>query len=247
MSTPNDQMPNDSSSSTTAQAGTISGQVFNQQGNALPHTLILIRQGDFDGGNVLYQTHTGDDGFYSLKVPDAPYRVDALVQLLYRNARWQLYAHPDDDSNDLQDSTNGIIKNFTWHLIGLQPDGDPKNPFDSYGGHVLLYFPDPTASGAGYSYQLTLTPQGLLADGTGGEEKTYTIKQGLGTDDTINPLVDIPLGVYSVTGTAADPSGQPLSLTISTVIGSQSTTLTFEPDTVGIRPAKLFLSFESSS
>lgn len=223
---------------THPRSGTITGHIVDRQGNPVQQAQILVRVGSSHDGKVVVQTQVGPDGHYTLHVPDGSYRIEALVETTFQGVSWHLPLHPDDDIDDAQGVATGLVKDFTWQLKGLRPGGNAANHADYYGGQVFLSFPSTRVPGTAYT--IALMPQGLLVDGSTGEVMSCTLMQGQSTDGADNPFFDIPLGVYTVTGTAfADGTSLPFPL--STRSSELSTTLTFSPNTVGIQPATLFL------
>lgn len=247
----------------TAQPDIICGRLVDSQGNPLggSNGSISINGVSTSGEQLNYPlVQPNPDGTYSLQVTDGVYSVLGYANPTYQGVRWNLPMHPDDNVQVGQPSTSGIVKNFTWELSGLEPpplDGsplDPANPYQHYGAAIGLdglYGCPP----AGSQFQFTLTPRGPLVDGSSGQaivfKKTvasavvdsFTFSGG-GQYDQI--LGDIPLGVYSLSVTATDPSGNAISLQF-TYGGNAQTSVQWSPDPGGIQPGSLTVTDQSDS
>lgn len=203
----------------TAQPGIICGRLVNRQGNPLANAIVQINGVTQAGGaNVQYIPPVGQDGTYSEQVAVGVYQVSAYAQATYQGALWLLPLHPDDNSTRSLPSINGIIKNFTWWLTGTIPDEDPSNFLSHYGAAINV-----TASGQtltqdlpqGSHLRFTLTPQGLLVDGSTGQVITFDRIVGVASELDNPFLEDIPLAVYSIAVTGTAPDGSPLSLSVN--------------------------------
>jgi hypothetical protein len=113
---------------------------------------------------------------YSARVGHGTYEVRAYTDLTRQGETWRLPLHPTDNSGSLVDSRNGATKDFQWKLTGLQPDGDPNNREQYYGGYIEVTSGDETGNvpnlPEGTTLRFTLAPTGPLIDGSSGETVT---------------------------------------------------------------------------
>ncbi len=235
----------------TAQPDIICGRPVDSQGHPLggASASVSVFGVSTSGEQLDYPlVQPNTDGTYSIQVTDGVYMVQGYTNPTYQGIRWNLTMHPDDNSQVGLPSTSGIIKNFTWELTGLEPppaDGtplDPADPYQHYGAVIGLEL-DGTPP-VGSRFQFTLTPQGPLVDGSTGQTLVFTrtVNSSVVSNFTFaegqypatpgyqgdNFLSDIPLGVYSLSITATDPSGNALSLQFD--YGGNGTSVQWQPD-----------------
>jgi hypothetical protein len=116
------------------------------------------------------------------------------------------------------DPSSGVTKDFTWKIQGPQPGADGTQYADYYGVTLRLNLRVLSSLPDGASFTFTLTPNGMLIDGSTGQPLTFTrTPQDLSTPagqgqplDHTDDLYDIPIGDYTITGqvTGADGSTQ---------------------------------------
>ena len=192
-------------SNCTAQPGFICGRAVDSQGNPLPQAIIEVYgTATVNGYPVDMNISANPDGTYGPRqLQDGNYTVHARVQVTYQGINWNLQLRPDDGVNNNLLSVNGIVKNFTWKLTGLQPGGDPNIPGGYYGAYIAA---SPGIGGnipAGSHLNFQLTPQGRLVDGSPGQTLTFNNMDAAGD----GYLKDIPLGVYTISATGTDSNG----------------------------------------
>lgn len=249
------------STSCTAQTDIICGRLVDSQGHPLggANGSVAVSGISTNGEQLNYPlVRPGPDGTYSLQVADGAYVVFAYANPTYQGVTWNLFMHPDDNVLTGLPSASGIVKNFTWELSGLEPppaDGtplDPANPFQHYGAYIGLnglYGCPPVGS----VFQFTLTPQGPLVDGTTGQTLVFkeTVASAIGGQFSFTgggqyspALSDIPLGVYSLAITAADPGSNAISLQYD-YWGSTHNTVQWGPDPAGIHNGSIDVTDQS--
>jgi hypothetical protein len=179
-------------------------------------------------GGFEYDIRVRPDGTYGpTPLIDGDYSIHAIVQVTYQGVKWGLYIPPDDNIDSSLLSINGIVKNFTWKLTGLQPGGDPKNPASYYGAYISVG-PITENFPAGSHLRFSLVPQGPLVDGSTGQSLTFDkslITPWDYADDPHASLMDIPLGVYTISATGTDPNGNALNICFD---GQRTKTIVFD-------------------
>ena len=188
------------------------------------------------GQKTSFQTKTGANGQYAIKLPAGNY---ALGWAHYFTAApegppYALPLHPLDGSKDDQDSKPGIVEDCVLKINGrISSKNDPGSDLSYYGGFI-------TAEGgalengnfldgytykfpAGSSVELTLVPQGKLADGSTG--KTLVLRRSIDRG-YIAEYFDVPIGAYQVTARllAADGSATPLKIAAAKFFSGTSPT-----------------------
>lgn len=193
----------------------VRGQVVDMQGQPLSRTDIYVRGTTLAGLNRSFQT-SAENGRYDLEVPDGLYGVYASAVVSYNGLTYRLPLHPTDGKGwrSIENSKNGIVKDFVWKLTGLRAEEAEQN----YGGTILLD-ESPGASNPlrrGALLEITLTPDGPLVDGNPGVTLTFQRTWGQGYPT----LVDIPIGRYTATARVVGQSARPLRLTARPVFNA---------------------------
>ncbi|GLV56353.1 hypothetical protein KDH_31940 [Dictyobacter sp. S3.2.2.5] len=123
-------------------------------------------------------------------------------------------------------STNGIVKNFTWKLTGINADALGVAHYGGTLGASITGTNPPT----GAILQFNLTPVGNLIDGSQGQP--LTLKKTL-QGETSFQFTDIPVGEYTLTATETGSDGTVKNIPTELVgnIGAYTNTtdLTFQP------------------
>src|SRR5689334_11974683 len=88
------------------------------------------------------------------------------THVTYHGYSWNLNLHPDDNQDTSQDSTDGILKNFTWLLTGVRPQ---PHSDANYGGSLNVSPLDTN------TFNVTLTPLEPLVDGSQGQPLTKQV------------------------------------------------------------------------
>lgn len=207
----------------SSQANVISGTAVDTQGNPLPGVDIsIVGIARASGQQIKYDNiQTDANGVYSVPVSNGTYTVFADYSVNYEGVQWSLPLHPTDNSDQPQDSTNGISKNFEWKIEGAQPGADGTQYADYYGVTLSVNLSVLSSLPDGATFTFTLTPNGALIDGSTGQPLTFTrTPQDLSTMagtgqplDHTDDLYDIPIGDYTITGqvTGSDGNTQAVS------------------------------------
>ncbi len=135
--------------------------------------------------------NTDANGNYRIQLPVVgTFHASAQVTRILEGVEYNLDLHPDTDEPF---GINGGIVNFVWKLNGErihQEDG-------FYGATVIMNNAPGCFIYDSEHITFTLVPQGNLIDGSRGQ--TLVLKPGNPGTPTMDQLVDIPLGVYSMT------------------------------------------------
>lgn len=225
--------------------GHVTGTLTDSQGKPLAGEVIASvsgRRRDKDSGHATVMKVPAGKGRYEIEVPDGSYDPPAArVKMPLGGRTVYLTLAADDASSDpwagQQESKHGLVRNFVWRISGTVPGGDPKKPEGYWGGSVLLDKADALVSAA--TVELTLQPDGPLADGSAGQ--TIVRRSRLpwkGPEDRY--LFDVPPGRYVVTARQIGPGGKATPLHVSATNGNYhqpqkpqapaaSATVAFEP------------------
>lgn len=173
--------------------GYVTGTVFDTQGRPLAGAGVQIYGTTFEQGQrTSFETVTGPDGTYAIRVPDGRYRASAWVDVTYQGAFFSRHLHPlSGNANSEVDSSAGGNHDFQWRLTGLTAGTIPPgtSPTDFYGASIdFSYcglpanpycsaeydgFPTGPIAPGGSTLRVTLTPIAPLIDGTQGRVLTY--------------------------------------------------------------------------
>ena len=209
----------------------------------------VVKVDDPRSGKVEHYATPDADGNYRVEVDPGIYsKVVGRIEFPFNGKNYRLDLHPENESARKRESSEGIVQDFTWRLSGLRPRMEQSSlqPIAYYGGAVRLDFrsyekgagdrvkPPPT----GTTLQFKLAPQGKLADGSEGKELTFDRKYDslfVGVDN--DQLVDVPLGMYRLSGEEVYPDKSRRTLKILDVGGiwNTSTVGTFEPNLIDNR------------
>jgi hypothetical protein len=177
--------------------GTITGVALDTRGRPIANALVWIRPALHSG---LVTARTGPDGRYTARglltnLP-IPYYALAWTEFEYRGrtycARLASLA-PSDYSAFIP--TEGVVRDFRWQLTGRIPSESAIDP-SYFGQEVRLFYRLEESLRDDDVFELKLTPQGPLADGSEGQVHTRSIRWDEGSI-----FQDIPLGVYTVEAT----------------------------------------------
>ena len=214
-------------------AGFITGIATTASGKPLAGATIAISGFSGDGQQVNRYVDTKADGTYEVKLPTGGmYRVNnGHARITIDGVAYSHRLHPlEKNIEDLKSVDKGLVSSFVLQLKGMRPQEkkqflDPKRPNSYYGQHILVELRGDNAQNSTPDAEITttLTPKGLLADGTKGTPLSFkrTIKniytatgQGYELNQT-EVLPDIPLGIYTAAATVTKPGGQPETLLLS--------------------------------
>ncbi len=249
---------------TTRKPGVASGLVTSEAGRPLAGAEISILGTTLAGHRTSFYPRTDGSGGYALTVPDGVYSISAQYDFTWNGKTYRTQLAPTDgmDRPSLP-SKDGIVTSFVWKLKGLRPGArSTDTAFSYFGGEVKAGIGDvksesfqtrifATEFPQGFTAEVTLTPEGALADGSEGSVVTFK-KEVKSQYDTDFGAMDVPLGRYRVTARATKPSGETRALQIvgaGAVAGArtaptESTTVDFQPETGatgGLRPLYLEL------
>jgi hypothetical protein len=204
--------------SSQRQVGTVTGRITTSAGQPLPtgaSAKVTIYGTSIAGEKVRYEPNVDAQGRYSQRVADGLYSVSATVNFRYNGGTFNLTLHPNDNKPYTQtyDAKEGIVKDFTWKLSGLEFETyDPKDPLSYYGQYLTL-IADSLKLPADSTIEFTFTPRGPLADGS----TVQPIKRTIKASDTKNwsYLSDLPIGPYTVTANATGSQTRALKVCIA--------------------------------
>lgn len=208
----------------------IIGHATFADGRPIPNFMVSAESGFAGLGTV-----KGSNGEYAIRVTDPNVyivqNIKARAIITYNGQTYLLPLHPVDGLPDAPSSRKfqgdvkktGVVRNFVLRLSGIAPGYETPPPvsltttdtasnrFAFEGCPIKMEFllnDLPTGS----TFQLTLTPNGPLIDGSAGKVIQRTIRD-LNTANYYY-LYDIPLGLYTASGTLVKPGGssQPLSI-----------------------------------
>ena len=176
-----------------------SGAVIDGQGKPLPNVEIVV------DNQLLYDSNetgkTDDRGRYRIELPSfaATWHVSATHSVEYHGWTYAFSLHPNDDSAFA--GNTGGVRDFEWKLSGKRPDDG------FYGAYVVGYTEPDDFDLQVRDVELTLVPDGPLADGSKGE----TVSGKFVSTPDGDAVQDIPLGRYTI---SAKLEGVPLGLRI---------------------------------
>lgn len=196
-------------------AGTIRGYVFDREGKPLKGAKIGARSTAAGGFYSGASGATDDKGYYELAIPwgvahyyCAGYAVD------YGEGRAAMGLHPADGEAEGFASTSGTVENWVLLSHGIADRDDiqnnPQYLNNYYGGGLVMSwsldgderFPSPKDLPVNSTFELTLTPEGDLLDGSKG--RTIVIRKNVGTLGFGQLyLNNIPAGAYKITAKLA--------------------------------------------
>lgn len=189
----------DNSTNTTAEKGVVKGRITDSQGNPVANAQVVIEHTVYYASYV-YATSDAN-GYYKTVVPNGSWKASVQIQRNYLGQTYTFDLHPDNAEPFA--GTNGAVRNFSWKLSGTKPEGG------FYGSYVAVY-PEPGAAFLMEDVELTLSPEGALADGSTGQIITRSLADIGGGEDGIK---DVPIGKYAISARNKS-TNQPLQLRI---------------------------------
>jgi hypothetical protein len=218
--------------------GTIHGKVTGEDGKPIsaPGATVMVTidgVGARSAERINYNAGVKPDGTYSQKLADGSYHSEATLELTWNGKVYHIRLHPVQNNRVDQESTAGIQQDFVWKLTGPRPNGN-----GTYGPnfHLLYEFyrddlkksvPPPPP---GTKFVFTLTPKGPRIDGAPAQPITFER-----TPDKLDDQKDIPVAIYTVTGTEVAPDGSKKPLVVRNpglTKYADSCETTFEPGSV---------------
>ncbi|HEX8911427.1 MAG TPA: hypothetical protein VF796_03635 [Humisphaera sp.] len=213
---------------TQPKAGFITGTALAADGRPVAGALFHVEATGTTlrgGERTWFEIPVKPDGTFEQRVPDGLYRVTCELKMDYAGTPVTVPLEADDaqPQSARLDSTAGIAKDFRFRTHGLKIGGDKNNLYHYLGGAVGLHTernrlagglagtpPVITARHPGASYELTLTPNGPLMDGSKGERLVYRFGPdwlGDGFGKPAKYYLDIPLGRYTAAVALVGPNG----------------------------------------
>ncbi|MFI7451871.1 carboxypeptidase-like regulatory domain-containing protein [Nonomuraea sp. NPDC049714] len=184
------------------EAGVLKGRVVGADGRPIQGAEIAADNQLLYNSNLIVSTDA--DGFYRVDTDvAATFHVTASMKIDFNGKKYAIDLAPEDDTSFA--GPTGAVRNFTWKLTGERPDG-----LGHYGSSVLFYLDNvdpqnPEVYLEDENVEVTLTPEGPLADGSAGQTIT---RRAIRTPDG-SGLVDVPLGRYRI---SANYQGRPLQV-----------------------------------
>lgn len=167
------------------QKGVVKGRVTDTQGKPMANVNVVIENTVFHASYVTATTNA--TGNYIISVPAGSWKALVRINHPFLGKTYQFDLHPNDPAPFA--GTTGAIRNFTWKLSGEKPDGT-----GFYGSDVAVYS-QPGSSFSMEDVEITLTPDGILADGSKGKVIIKTLIDIGGGEDGIR---DVPIGKYRI-------------------------------------------------
>ncbi len=231
-----------------AKPGYVIGRAITTAGKPIPGVTVGIYGTTIAGENTRFEAETDAAGRFSQRVPEGIYGVSAYHRVRFNNKFYRFTLDPKDGTTAKKhDSAPGVVKEFVWKIAGLKP-GQQASDADTgaealkyYGGYVYLtskqegfggdrvYFP------AGSTLVVTMTPRGPRIDGSAGSPKTF--RRAFAKDETSSiatHLMDIPVGLYTLTARLELPGGSSRDLGVKKALPydapfTPSVNVDFEP------------------
>lgn len=211
---------------TTPKAGTASGRVTDAAGKPIEGAVIYVQGTTYEGGEEIeLDARSKADGTYSLRLPPGRYHVFGDVNVDFQGETYSYDLLPKDGDDNDQDSDEGVVEDLVWRATGLRsPQLDEDDESSYIGASIQVWSPYwyqfDTGDGSGQPdipdgsvTTLTLTPKGPAIDGTTPKPKVASIEW---PSPAVHAFMDIPVGVYALTGTITLPDGTEHPLTLST-------------------------------
>ena len=204
---------------TGIEKGMIKGRITDSKGNPIANAKVVIEH------TVYYGTYiyaiSDDRGYYKTNVPNGSWQASVQIQRNYLGRTYTFDLHPDNAEPFA--GTAGALRNFTWKLSGAKPAG-------GFYGSSLAVYPEPGSDFFIEDLELTLRPEGPLADGSAGEIISRGLEDIGGGEDGIR---DVPVGKYLITARNKS-TGMGLQIRMrNTGTYSGSVTGTFTPGFTG--------------
>lgn len=171
-------------STDTVEKGILKGRITDSNGQPISEAQIVAEH------TVYYASYvyaiSDDNGYYRTNIPQGSWQASVRLIKYFLGNEYAFDMHPANPEPFA--GTEGAIRNFTWKLNGQKPNGG------YYGNSVAVYLPG--AELQSDDVELTLIPEGPLADGNNGQTITSSLSDIGGGEDGIK---DIPLGKYTIT------------------------------------------------
>ena len=172
-------------SNSAIEKGVIYGRVTDSKANGIANVKLVVEHTIYYGTYVF--ATTDQQGYYKTTVPNGSWQVTGQIERALDGQSYIFDLHPDEPAAFA--GSNGAIRNFFWKLKGAKPGNG------YYGSSVVIY-PEPATSLKLSDVEITLTPVGMLADGTAGAVITSSLTDiGSGEDG----ILDVPVAKYQVT------------------------------------------------
>jgi hypothetical protein len=165
--------------------GIVKGVVKYADGSPITNAKVVIEN------TILYASYvyatTNAKGEYSIPVPIGSWKASVQIEKEFLGKNYKYDLHPDN-ANAFA-GVDGAVRNFTWKISGAKPDGGYYgSPVKAY-GELLSFINMPDV-------ELTLTPDGVLIDGSTGAVITKRLIDVGGGEYGID---DVPVGKYTIT------------------------------------------------
>ncbi len=165
--------------------GIAKGRVTNADGSPIANAKVVIENTIYYASYV-YAT-TNAKGEYSVPVPIGSWKASVRIEKEFSGKKYKYDLHPDNANSFA--GVDGAVRNFTWKIIGVKPDG-------GYYGSTVKAYGDLLSFINMADVELTLTPVGALIDGSAG---TVIKKRLIDVGGGEYGIDDVPVGKYSIT------------------------------------------------
>jgi hypothetical protein len=200
----------DDDTDTGSSKGIVKGKLTYSDGSPITNQKVVIEN------TVLYASYvfaiTNSKGEYSVAVPNGSWKVSVEIEKEFLGKKYKYNLHPDNP--DPFAGSDGAVRNFTWKINGEKPGGR------FYGSPVKAYSDFFTPINMS-DVELTLTPDGVLIDGSKGSVIKKRLVDVGGGEYGID---DVPIGKYTITAKNV-VTGQPLEIRLRNT-GTYSNSMT---------------------
>lgn len=165
--------------------GIVTGKLTYADGSPIANAKVVIEN------TILYASYvyatTNAKGEYSTSVPIGSWKASVQIEKEFQGKKYKYDLHPDNPNAFT--GYDGAIRNFTWKIGGVKPDG-------GYYGSPVKAYRELMSDINIQDVELTLTPDGALIDGSAG---TVIKKRLVDVGGGEYGIDDVPLGKYTIT------------------------------------------------
>jgi hypothetical protein len=165
--------------------GVVKGIVTNADGTPIANAKVVIENTIYYASYIFAITNS--KGEYSTNVPIGSWKASVQIEREFLGRLYKFDLHPDNPNPFA--GVDGAVRNFAWKLSDAKPDG-------GYYGSAVASYSDFLSFINMEEVELTLTPDGPLANGTNGSIITKRLIDIGGGEYGIN---DVPIGKYTIT------------------------------------------------
>jgi hypothetical protein len=164
--------------------GLVKGIVTTADGAPIANTKVVIENTIYYASYVFATTNS--EGEYSVTVPIGSWKASVQIEREFVGKMYKFDLNPDNTNAFA--GVDGAVRNFTWKISGAKPEG-------GYYGSPVAAYSDVLSFINMQDVELTLTPDGPLANGTAGSVITKRLVDVGGGEYGID---DVPIGKYTI-------------------------------------------------